>query len=77
MSMPAQGFWNLLVYIRPRFIKYRSDHPGTTIWGTLKAILYDQYKANIDVDTETGSSTVHESDDRQDYVEKVAEDGSD
>jgi hypothetical protein len=83
ISLPTQGFWNLLVYIRPRFIKYRSDHPGTTIWGTLTAISYDQYKANIDRDTKYTtaapgpSSNVHENDDLQDYVEEVAEDGKD
>jgi hypothetical protein len=84
ISFPIQGFCNFLVYIRPRFIKYRSDHPGTTVGGTLKAILYDQYKANISRDniqytTETApgpttSDGAHESDKQQDHVEEAAED---
>ena len=81
---PTQGFWNFLVYIRPRFIEYRSDHPGVTVWGTLRAILYDQYKANIQRDAEYTTQTpeltsdVHKSDEpQQDNNEKVAEDGHD
>jgi hypothetical protein len=84
ISIPSQGFWNFLVYIRPRFIKYRSDHPGGTVWGTLKAILYDQYKANIHRDAEYTSATHgqtasndHESDEPQDHVEEVAQDEQD
>jgi hypothetical protein len=86
MTIPSQGFWNFLVYIRPRFIKYRSDHPGVTVWGTLKAILYDQYKANIHqnataytLSTAPGpDSNVPESGgEPQDDVHEVAEDGQD
>ena len=83
LSFPTQGFWNFWVYIRPRFIKYRSDHPGSTVWGTLRAILYDQYMANIQRDaaytmqTRDPTSEVPKSDGPQDYVEEVAEDGQD
>jgi hypothetical protein len=81
MTSSSQGFWNFLVYIRPRFIKYRSDHPGATVWGTLKAILYDQYKANIHqsgtdytASTPGPNSNVPESGEPQDNVDEVAED---
>jgi hypothetical protein len=82
ISVPIQGFCNFLVYIRPRFIKYRSDHPETTVWGTLKAILYDKYRANIHRDGQYTTATprpttsnANESDKQQDHVEEVAEDG--
>jgi hypothetical protein len=85
LTVPGQGFWNFLVYIRPRFIKYRSDHPGATVLGTLKAILHDKYKANIHRDAEytttqtpDPTSDVLKTEELQDSVdEELAEDGQD
>ena len=30
---PLQGFLNVMVYLRPRYLTYRKDHPQFTFWG--------------------------------------------
>ena len=34
--LPFQGFLNFLVYIRPRFERYREQHPDRSIWSVMR-----------------------------------------
>jgi len=38
--LPLQGFWNFLVYIRPRFIGFRRERHGLSAYSTLKAVIF-------------------------------------
>jgi len=38
--LPMQGFWNFLVYIRPRFIGFRRERHGLSAYSTLKAVIF-------------------------------------
>lgn len=40
--LPLQGFFNLLVYIRPRVSKYQGDNPDASVW---KAIRFTSFKS--------------------------------
>jgi hypothetical protein len=39
--LPLQGFFNCLIYIRPRFAAIRSRNPTLSAWGVLKRVLAD------------------------------------
>jgi len=37
--LPLQGFWNFVVYIRPRFIAFRRENYGLSKYSALKAVI--------------------------------------
>jgi hypothetical protein len=39
---PAQGFFNYIVYIRPRYLSFRDRHPDTGFWETMKLLMTRQ-----------------------------------
>jgi hypothetical protein len=41
---PARGMWNFLVYIRPRYLKYRESNPQAGFIKAMKAVVYDDYR---------------------------------
>jgi hypothetical protein len=41
---PARGMWNFLVYIRPRYLKYRESNPQVGFFKAVKAVVYDDYR---------------------------------
>jgi len=40
---PSQGFWNFLIYVRPRFIEIREKKKDETFWWVLKAVITGGY----------------------------------
>lgn len=43
LMIPSQGIWNFFVYVRPRVLHHRGEHPDDSLFKTLKTILYDNY----------------------------------
>jgi len=76
---PSQGFWNYLVYLRPRYLTYREDNPDASLWKTIKSILVDNYnqysKSNryCDVTLEDGSKSNRFSRHKRNLPEKPME----
>lgn len=41
--VPLQGFFNVLIYLRPRFIHYRQEHPSLSFWQTRRDMRKDSF----------------------------------
>ena len=39
--IPLQGFFNFMIYIRPRFMKYRSDNPDDGFWKAARTVVFE------------------------------------
>ena len=54
---PLQGFWNLIIYIRPRYLRYRKEHKGSSIMQVAGAALSRTFGRQSRQDHEEQSDT--------------------